>query len=667
MSKCRWLTPAQKFNVENCIRTLSDVAKNRGIAFPLELENQVLMMFNKSAMLSRQTSKWLLASKQTKIERSQSQLMRLDRSIIEGLQDIVSLLEDQLKPLVEAELSLLVDILYRSELLFPFGTESRKRCESGGFIRRLIKHTEKLLEEKEEKLCVKVLRTLREMMAMDSDYGEKGDTLRNILLNRYFGKEFIGGKTDATGAPIDMVKMPTLSSAAVIVTHGPGAKYLQRAGRTLHEVQSHLDKEGASDLVVELVIKSVHSPSIFVEAVELGIALLEGGNPIIQKGMHNKFLSADLSQAFFKVFFDKMKDSQQEIKSTVTVNTSDIAAKAHESKQDLNEFDKISRKHGAKSNGIVITEELREELNNAGLSTARAYASARSLAPGEDSSMMNIGSALEDMLAEKLEKHKDKDDRHKLSSKVLVMQPILRFLQLLCENHNPDLQNLLRHQSNKTNHNLVSETLMFLDCICGSTTGGLGLLGLYINENNVSLINQTLETLTEYCQGPCHENQNCIATHESNGLDIITALILNDINPLGKNRMDLVLELKNNASKLLLAIMESRGDNENAERILYNMNPKQLIDVACRAYHQEEILDDDNDTDDFNQDDNDDGGVSPKEVGHNIYILCHQLAQHNKELSALLKSPDNTVNNDAKTNQALLYYATHTAQIEVSL
>lgn len=38
--------------------------------------------------------------------------------------------------------------------------------------------------------------------------------------------------------------------------------------------------------------------------------------------------------------------------------------------------------------------------------------------------------------------------------------------------------------------------------------------------------------------------QNCIATHESNGIDIITALILNDINPLGKKRMDLVLELK---------------------------------------------------------------------------------------------------------------------------
>ena len=39
--------------------------------------------------------------------------------------------------------------------------------------RRLIKHTEKLLEEKEEKLCIKVLQTLKEMMTVDVDYSEK--------------------------------------------------------------------------------------------------------------------------------------------------------------------------------------------------------------------------------------------------------------------------------------------------------------------------------------------------------------------------------------------------------------------------------------------------------------------------------------------------------------
>lgn len=653
VSQCPWLNTSQHYNVENCIRTLVEVAKNRSIAIPSDLENQVASMFTKSSLLSRQTSKWLQASKTPKIERSQSQLMRLDRSIIEGLQDIVLLLEDQLKPLVQAELSLLVDILYSPELLFLEGTEARKRCESGGFIRRLIKHCEKLLEEKEEKLCVKVLKTLREMMAIDLEYGEKGDMLRGSLLTRYFGK-----LTPIRRETVIMdLRMPNPPSALM---HGPGGKLLSRAGRTLHEVQCHLDREGASDLVVELVIKSVHSPSIFVEAVELGIALLEGGNPIIQKSMYSKLLGGDLSQAFFKVFYDKMKDSQQEIKSTVTVNTSDLATKTHEDKEQSKELEKLNKKKG-KSNGMVITDELREELNQAATVTAQAYVGARTLLPGEEGSSIIIGtgSALEDMLAEKLERSRDRDDHH-LSEKVLVMQPILRFLQLLCENHNRHLQNTLRNQNNKTNYNLVSETLMFLDCICGSTTGGLGLLGLYINEYNVSLINQTLETLTEYCQGPCHDNQNCIATHESNGLDIITALILNDINPLGKTRMDLVLELKNNASKLLLAIMESRGDSENAERILYNMNPKQLVDVACKAFHQES-LEDNLDSEDSGTDA--DEGVSPKEVGHNIYILCHQLAQHNKDLAALLKPSD--FNSDPKINQALEYYASHTAQIEI--
>ena len=38
--------------------------------------------------------------------------------------------------------------------------------------------------------------------------------------------------------------------------------------------------------------------------------------------------------------------------------------------------------------------------------------------------------------------------------------------------------------------------LILLDCICGLTTAKLGLIGLYINERNVTLINQTLEMAT---------------------------------------------------------------------------------------------------------------------------------------------------------------------------
>lgn len=51
-------------------------AKGRGIAIPIDLETQVTGMFSKASLLSKQTSKWLLASKTPKIERSQSQVCK---------------------------------------------------------------------------------------------------------------------------------------------------------------------------------------------------------------------------------------------------------------------------------------------------------------------------------------------------------------------------------------------------------------------------------------------------------------------------------------------------------------------------------------------------------------------------------------------------------------
>ncbi|KAG8201575.1 hypothetical protein JTE90_011244 [Oedothorax gibbosus] len=651
LSNCQWLTIHQRMNVESCIKTLSDIGKNRGIAIPVDLDTQVSAMFNKNAMISKHTRAWLSAARTPRPIPTSTNVFRNDRSIIE----------------VQSELSVLVDVLHRPELLFPLGTEARKKCENGGFISKLISHTERLLEEKEEKLCIKVLQTLKEMMSLDPDYGEKGEALRQTLLVRYFGK--IHSKRDS----IVNGKQPSHPPTAIPGggPHNPGGQILTRAEMTLAEVQCHLDEEGASNLVVELIMKNP-SNAIFLESVELGIALLEGGNPVIQKSMLLKLTSGNISEKFFKVFYDKMKDAQQEIKATVTVNTVELTNRPGDEKENAGkEVGKDGRRiKNIKQNGLVMTEELKEQLEDAAQATSKAYAHVRNLgnqgaAVASENDLINLGQgahthvALEEILAEKAEKAKDAEE-NKLPQEVVVMQPILRFLQLLCENHNYDLQNFLRNQNNKNNYNLVSETLMFLDCICGSTTGGLGLLGLYINEHNVALVDQTLETLTEYCQGPCHENQNCIAVHESNGIDIIIALILNDINPLGKKRMDLVLELKNNASKLLLAIMESRGDSENAERILYNMSPKQLVEVACNAYHQEGEDEEDEESEEVQESDD---GVSPKEVGHNIYILCHQLAQHNKELATMLKP--NLADPESKMNQALQYYASHTAQIEI--
>ena len=50
------------------------------------------------------------------------------------LQDIITALEERLRPLVQAELSVLVDVLHWPELLFLEGSEAYQRCESGGFL-----------------------------------------------------------------------------------------------------------------------------------------------------------------------------------------------------------------------------------------------------------------------------------------------------------------------------------------------------------------------------------------------------------------------------------------------------------------------------------------------------------------------------------------------------
>uniref|UniRef100_A0A8C2UDR8 Inositol 1,4,5-trisphosphate receptor n=1 Tax=Coturnix japonica TaxID=93934 RepID=A0A8C2UDR8_COTJA len=584
---CNWLMPSQKASVESCIRVLSDVAKSRAIAIPVDLDSQVNNLFLKSHNIVQKTAmNWRMTARNAARRDSVLAASRDYRNIIERLQDIVSALEDRLRPLVQAELSVLVDVLHRPELLFPENTDARRKCESGGFICKLIKHTKQLLEENEEKLCIKVLQTLREMMTKDRGYGEKGEALRQVLVNRYYGNVRPAGRRESLTSFGNGPLSAGSTSKALIVTFiggSSGSSSVSRGEMSLADVQCHLDKEGASNLVIDLIMNAT-SDRVFHESILLAIALLEGGNTTIQHSFFCRLTEDKKSEKFFKVFYDRMKVAQQEIKATVTVNTSDLGNKKKDEDSDR--------------------DEVRDQLLEASAATRKAYSTYRREADSDDhySAAEGAQSAAD----------KSKDDLE-MSAVISIMQPILRFLQLLCENHNRDLQNFLRCQNNKTNYNLVCETLQFLDCICGSTTGG-----------NVALINQTLESLTEYCQGPCHENQNCIATHESNGIDIITALILNDINPLGKKRMDLVLELKNNASKLLLAIMESRHDSENAERILYNMRPKELVSTKA------------------------------------LCIPLERLARHNKELQNMLK-PGGQIEGD----EALEFYAKHTAQIEI--
>lgn len=79
----------------------------------------------------RKTSVWI---KVTGLQFSLVTFRDTADDITVHVQDIINTLEERLKPLVNAELSVLVDVLHQPELLFLEGTDARQRCESGGFI-----------------------------------------------------------------------------------------------------------------------------------------------------------------------------------------------------------------------------------------------------------------------------------------------------------------------------------------------------------------------------------------------------------------------------------------------------------------------------------------------------------------------------------------------------
>eukprot|EP00127_Corallochytrium_limacisporum_P001389 Clim_evm11s55 gene=Clim_evmTU11s55 len=228
---------------------------------------------------------------------------------------------------------------------------------------------------------------------------------------------------------------------------------------------------------------------------------------------------------------------------------------------------------------------------------------------------------------------------HDLSTDIVHTEEILRFLQLLCENHNPALQNFLRQQSrSRASYNLIHATLRLLDALCGPTSAGMGS---YINEEIITLVNQCLITLTEFCQGPCPQNQLSIATHDSRGLDSTIAIILNDINPIEKDNPAAVLELREHAILLLLSLVESRNDKVVAYRVTIKMDIKLLLD-RIESYYTAAVRS------------NRRGRL---EIGHNMYILARSLADIVPETRHVFL--------EEKSRESLRFFAMRTGQIEI--
>ena len=118
--------------------------------------------------------------------------------------------------------------------------------------------------------------------------------------------------------------------------------------------------------------------------------------------------------------------------------------------------------------------------------------------------------------------------------------------------------------------------------------------------------------------------------------------------------------LQSSAVKLLLAVIESRRDSDNAERILQNMTVEKLVDIIVGYYHVADVNAGLVTTGSSGPDDS--PPLTPREVGHSLYILAHQLSPYSPALEELLKLSAGQTN---LRNEALSHYQSQTATIEV--
>eukprot|EP00047_Mylnosiga_fluctuans_P022501 m.120906 g.120906 ORF g.120906 m.120906 type:complete len:2802 (-) comp9285_c2_seq2:1154-9559(-) len=235
---------------------------------------------------------------------------------------------------------------------------------------------------------------------------------------------------------------------------------------------------------------------------------------------------------------------------------------------------------------------------------------------------------------------------------------LLKFLKELCEGHYTPMQRLLVMQAhNKVPHNITARVLSMFDrCGIGST----------MNDDAAGVAVAALDFLIETCQGPCIESQECITSHNNNGMDIIVAEILLPAARQGSSQLSAPrqLQLKRGATTLFLALLEGHTSDAIHQRMLFNLEFAALLDAAVDLYMAPE------------HDQVDTWCCTElcgctdcrRDVGHMIYILALHLAPFStsKEARALtIENVSPSLSMATEDMDALTYYRKFTNAIEI--
>ena len=147
------------------------------------------------------------------------------------------------------------------------------------------------------------------------------------------------------------------------------------------------------------------------------------------------------------------------------------------------------------------------------------------------------------------------------------MKKVLRFLQLLCEGHNLNAQRYLISQSAAAESvNLVQATANYLLEIFAS-----------LDTENIDSITQVFVTLTEFCEGPCAEAQETIASYKF--LSAINTLMMSS----GVEDRSM-RQLLSSIVTMLMSLLEGRQDSIIHERLVHELSIPVLKENLERVY-----------------------------------------------------------------------------------
>jgi hypothetical protein len=309
----------------------------------------------------------------------------------------------------------------------------------------------------------------------------------------------------------------------------------------LTAIQNRIDSLGAIPVAISLIASQTEY--VAQEAILFAISLLWGGNKAVQEHILNVFQTTFHGELFFH----------------------EVRARLRRGLVEVEERRELTRKQHMEQVGDQLEETFADSESSSVVSSAKSTPRGQIATGSESDSNLNH----EDHKRPKDVDSSSMEDDHthisviktisvasqmtKSAKDMKAMEELLRMLQLLCEGHNHLLQDHIRQQRHSLqSYDLVSETAVYLEA-----------LERNIDAGSVSTAIQVFNSLTEYCQGPCLDNQ--MALTKTKLCDSVNYLF-HDSN-IRCNRID-GLELQIAMVTTLLSLLEGAGTNPSIPRHL---------------------------------------------------------------------------------------------------